>query len=161
MACGKKQFIQSAIEKKTFIMKTVLNAFVMSHLCYCSHLIQSVDQSMHISHRKQLNWAIHACYSRSRMDWTSDQEIKYSIIPVEYLKELKITTYMLKLRNCPLPAFIPLDDLTMPTWCIKQYIESGDRFFKFIYHNQKLEHSIINTASKDCNSLKQEQDGLE
>ena len=140
----------------TFLMETVLNAFVVSHLHYSLLLIQSIDKNLLISLEKQLNWAIRACYSRNGMDSTKDLKIKHSILPVEYLIKLKRTTYMWKLRNCLLPAFNPLDVTTLPTWCIRQNLRSCDMFFDSICHTQKLERSIIKTASKDWNSLPKE-----
>ena len=74
--------------------------------------------------------------------------------------KLKRTTYMWKLRNCLLPAFNPLDVTTLPTWCIRQNLRSCDIFFDSICHTQKLERSIIKTASKDWNSLPKELRGL-
>ena len=68
---------------------------------------------------------------------------------------------MWKLRNCLLPAFNPLDVTTVPTWCIRQNLKSCDIFFEYICHTQKLERSIIKTASKDWNSLPKELRGLE
>ena len=118
----------------TFLMKTVLNAFVISHLHYSLLLIQSIDKNLLISHEKQPNWAIRACYSRNIMDSTKDLKIKHSFLPVEYLIKLKRTTDMWKLRSCLLPAFIPLDVTTLPTWCIRQNLRSCDRFFDSICH---------------------------
>ena len=145
----------------TFLMKTVLNAFVISHLLYSLLLIQSIDKNLLISLEKQLNWAIRACYSRNRVASTKDLKIKHSILPVEYLTKLKRTTYMWKLRNCLLPAFHPLDVATLPTWCIRQNFKSCDIFFDSICLTQKLERSIIKIASKDWNSLPKELRGLE
>ena len=68
---------------------------------------------------------------------------------------------MWKLRKCRLPAFNPLDVTTLPTCCIRQNFRSCDIFFDFICHTQKLERSIIKTASKDWNSLPKELRGLE
>ena len=39
----------------TFLMKTVQNAFVISHLHYSLPLIQSIDKNLLISLEKQLN----------------------------------------------------------------------------------------------------------
>ena len=116
---------------------------------------------MLISLEKQLNWAIRAFYSRNRMDSTKVLKIKHSIIPVEYLIKLKRTTYMWKLRNCLLPAFNPLDVTTLLTWCIRQNPRSCDIFLSSICYTEKLERSIIKTASKDWNSLPKELRGLE
>ena len=68
---------------------------------------------------------------------------------------------MWKLRNCLLSAFNPLDVTILPTWCIRQNLRSCDMFFDSICHTQKLERSIIKTASKDWNSLPKESRGLE
>ena len=133
----------------TFLMKTVLNAFVISHLHYLLLLIQSIDKNLLIMLEKQLNWAIRACYSRNRMDSTKHLKIKHSILPVENLNILKRTTSMWKLRKCLLPAFNPLDVTTLPTWCIRQNLSICDIFFDSICHTQKLELPIIKTASKD------------
>ena len=145
----------------TFLMETVLNAFVISHLHYSLLLIKSIDKNLLISLEKQINWAIGACYSRNKMDSTRDLKIKHSILLVEYLIKFKRTTYMWKLRNYLLPAFNPLDVTTLPTWCIRQNLRSCDNFFDSICHTQKLERSIIKTASKDLNSLPKELRGLE
>ena len=145
----------------TFLMKTVLNAFVISHLHYSLLLTQSIDKNLLISIEKQLNWAIRACYSRNRMDWTKDLKINLSTLPVEYLIKLKRTTYMWKLRKCLLPEFNPLDVTTLPTWCVRQNIRSCYIFFNFICHILKLERSITKTASKDWNSIPKELRGLE
>ena len=130
-------------------MKTVQNAFVISHLHYPLLLIQSIDKNLLISLEKQLNWAICACYSRNIMDLTKGLKIKHSILPVEYLIKLKRTTDMWKLRNCLLPAFNPLDVTTLPNWCLRRNLRSCDIFFDSICYTQKLGRSIIKTASKD------------
>ena len=161
MAGGIKTIYTLRNRIPTFLMKTVLNAFVISHLHYSLLLIQSIDKNLLISLEKQLNWAIRACYSRNRMDSTKDPKIKHSILPVEYLNKLKRTTYMWKLRNRLLPAFNPLDVTTLPTLCIRQNFRRCDIFFDSICHTQKLERSIIKTALKDWNSLPKELRGLE
>ena len=161
MAGGIKTIYTLRNRIPTFLMKTVLNAFVISHLLYSLLLIQSVDKNLLISLEKQLNWAIRAFYSRNRMDSTKDLKIEHSILPVEYLIKLNRTTYMWKLRNCFLPPFNPLDVTTLPTWCIRQNLRSCDIFFDSICHTQKLERSIVKTASKDWNSLPKELSGLE
>ena len=145
----------------TFLMKTVLNAFVIRHLHYSLPLIQSIDKNLLISLEKQLNWAIRACYSGNRMDETKDLNIKHSIFPVELLLKLKRTTFMWKPRNYLLPALNPLDVTTLPTWCIRQNLRSFDIFFNSICHSQELELSIVKAASKDWNSLPNELRGLE
>ena len=137
----------------TFLMKTVLNAFVISHLRYWLLLIQSIDKNLLISLEKQLNWAIRACYSRNRMNSTKDLKIKHSILPVEYIIKLKRTTYMWKLRNRLLPEFNSLDVTTLPTWCIRQNLGASDKkscdiFFYSICHTQKLERSIQKTHQR-------------
>ena len=68
---------------------------------------------------------------------------------------------MWKPRNCLLPAFNPLYVTTLPTWCIRQNLRRCDIFFDSICHTQKLDCSIIKTASKDWNSLPKELRGLE
>ena len=140
----------------TFLMKTVLNAFAISHLHYSLKLIQLIDKNLLISLEKQINLAIRACYSRNIMNSIKDLKIKHSSLPLEYLIKLKRNTYMWKLRNSLLPAFNPLDVTTLHTWCIRQNLKSFDIFFDFRYHTQKLERSIIKTASKDWNSLPKE-----
>ena len=161
MAGGIKKIYTLRNRSPTFLMKTVLNAFFISHLHYSLLLIQSIDKILLISFEKQLNWAIRACYSRNRIESTKDLKIKLSILPVEYLIKMKRTTYMWKLINCLLPAFNTLDVTTLPTWCIRQNLGSCDIFFDSICHTQKLERSIIKTASKDWNSLPKELRGLE
>ena len=138
MARGIKTIYTLRNRIPTFLLKTVLNAFVISHLHYSLLLIQSVDKNLLMSLEKQLIWAIRACYSRNRMDLTKDLKIKHFILPVEYLIKLKRTTYMWKLRNCPLPAFNPLNVTTLPTWCIKQNLRSCDIFFKFYMSHSKI-----------------------
>ena len=144
----------------TFLMKTVMNAFVISHLHYSLLLIQSIDKNLLISLKKHLNWASHTSYYRNRMYSTKDLKIKHTSLPVEYLIKLKRTTYMWKLRNCLLHAFNPLDVTTLPTWRIRQNLRSCDIFFNSIIHTQNLERSIIKTASKDWNSLPKRLKGL-
>ena len=94
MARGIKTIYTLRNRRATFLMKTVLNAFVISHLHYSLLLIQSTDKNLLISPEKQQNWAIRACYSRNRMDSTKDLKTKHSILPVEYLIKLKRTTYV-------------------------------------------------------------------
>ena len=89
MAGGIKTIYTLRNRIPTFLMKTVLNAFVISHLHYSLLLIQSIDKNLLISLEKQLNWAIRACYSRNRMDSTKDLKIKHSVLPVDYLIKLK------------------------------------------------------------------------
>ena len=74
-------------------MKSVLNAFAITRLHYSLMLIQLIDENLLISLEKQINWAIHACYSRNRMDSLKDLKIKHSSVPVEYLIKLKRNTY--------------------------------------------------------------------
>ena len=114
-----------------------------------------------MSLEKQLNWAIRAGYSKNRVDSTKDLKIKHSILPVQYLIKLKRTTFLWKLRNCLLLAFNPLDVTTLPTWCIRQNLRSCNIFFNSICHTQKVERSIIKTASKEWNPLPKELRGLE
>ena len=161
MARGIKTIYTLRNRIPTFLMKTDLNKFVISHLRYLLLLTQSIDKNLVISLEKQLNWAIRACYSSNRMDSTKDLKMKHSILPVENFIKLKRTTYMWKLRNCLLPRFNPLDVTTLPTWCIRQNLISCDIFFDSIRHTQKLERSILKTASKNWNSLSKELRGLE
>ena len=161
MARGIKTIYTLRNRIPTFLMKTILNSFVISHLHYSLLLVQSLDKNLLISLEKQLNWAIRACYSRIRMDSTKGLKIKHSILPVEYLNKLKRTTYMWKPRNFLLPAFNLLHVTTLPTWCIRQNLRSCDIFFDSICHTQKLERSIIKIASKDWNSLPEQLRGLE
>ena len=99
MAGGIKTIYTLRNRIPTFLLKTVLNAFVISLLHYSLLLFQSIDKNLLISLEKQLNWAIRACFSRSRMDSTKDLKIKHSILPVEHLIKLKRTTYMWKCGN--------------------------------------------------------------
>ena len=138
MARGIKSIYTLRNRIPMFLMKTVLNAFFISHLHYPLLLIQSIEKNLLLSLEKQLNLAISACYSRNRMDSTKGLKIKHSILPVEFLIKLKRTTYMWKLRNSLLPAFNPLDVTTLPTWCIRHNLRSCDIFFNSICHTQKL-----------------------
>ena len=62
------------------------------------------------------------------MESTTDLKIKRSILPVEYLIQLKRTTYMWKLRNCLLPAFNPLDVTNFPLGASDKTVEAVASF---------------------------------
>ena len=78
------------------LMRTMFNAFVLSHLHYSLPVIQSINQQLICSLERQLNWAIKACYFRSKFDSSRDLKISNQILPISLFIKYKRVSYFWK-----------------------------------------------------------------
>ena len=98
MSCGINCLysIRDLVPEKTRLM--LLNASVVSHLQYSANLMTTLE--------KQLNWAIKACFFRTKYDHSSDLKLQYQILPVRYLLNMKSVLYFWKWKYKMIPALI-------------------------------------------------------
>ena len=113
MACGIKTIysIRNYFPMKTRLL--LLNALVISHLHYPAILLNGISENLITTLEKQLNWAIKACFNRTKIESSSDLETKHKILSVRYLLRARSTIYYWKYRKTLIPAF--LDELKLPT----------------------------------------------
>ena len=105
MSCGIKCLysIRDLFPEKTRLM--LLNALVVSHLQYSAILLTGITDNL-MTLEKQLNWAIKACFFRTKHDHSSDLKLQYKILPVRYLLNMKSVLYFWKWKNKIIPALI-------------------------------------------------------
>ena len=84
----------------------LLNALVVSHLQYSAILLTGITENLMTTLEKQLNWAIKACFFRTKYDHSSDLKLQYKILPVRYLLNMKTVLYFWKWKNKMIPALI-------------------------------------------------------
>ena len=94
------------------VYSLLINALVISHLHYPSVLLNGITENLLATLEKQLNWAIKACFSRSKFDHSSDLKIYYNILPVRVFLQYKSVVYFWKLRHGILPAFAEVKPTT-------------------------------------------------
>ena len=106
MSCGIKCLysIRDLFPEKTRLM--LLNALVVSHLQYSAILLTGITVNLMTTLEKQLNWAIKACFFRTKYDHSSDLKLQYKILPVRYLLNIKTVLYFWKWKNKIIPALI-------------------------------------------------------
>ena len=84
----------------------LLNALVVS-LQYSAILLTGIsNENLMTTLEKQLNWAIKACFFRTKYDHSSDLKLQYKILPVRYLLNMKSVLYFWKWKNKMIPALI-------------------------------------------------------
>ena len=99
-----------------FPMKTcllLLNALVISHLHYPAILLNGISENLMTTLEKQLNWAVKACFNRTKIESSSYLKTKHKILSVRYLLRARSTIYYWKYRKKLIPAF--LNELKLPT----------------------------------------------
>ena len=110
------------------LMRTMLNAFVLSHLHYSLPVIQSINQQLICSLERQLNWAIKACYFRSKFESSRDLKISNQILPISLFIKYKRVSYFWKIRQKLLPAVDNISGRPLPTWNLKENNRTGQLF---------------------------------
>ena len=106
MSCGIKCLysIRDLFPEKTRLM--LLNALVVSHLQYSAILLTGITENLITTLEKQLNWAIKACFFRTKNDHSSDLKLQYKILPVRCLLNMKTVLYFWKWKNKMIPSLI-------------------------------------------------------
>ena len=110
------------------LMRTMLNAFVLSHLHYSLPVIQSINQQLICSLERQLNWAIKACYFRSKFESSRDLKISNQILPISLFIKYKRVSYFWKIRQKRLPAVANISCRPLPTQNLKENNRTGQLF---------------------------------
>ena len=99
IACGIKTIVSI---RNYFPMKTrllLLNALVICHLHYPAILLNGISENLMTTLEKQLNWAIKACFNRTKIESSSDLKTKHKILSVRYLLRARSTIYYWKYRT--------------------------------------------------------------
>ena len=89
ISCGIKCLysIRDLYPDKTRLM--LLNALVVSHLQYSAILLTGITENLMTTLEKHLNWAIKACFFRTKYDHSSGLKLQYKILLVRYLLNMK------------------------------------------------------------------------
>ena len=82
MATGIKVLysIRNILHEKTRLL--LLNSLRLSHLHYCSILINGIPQNLRLTLEKQLSWAVKACFHKKKYDSSRDLKLQYKYLPV-------------------------------------------------------------------------------
>ena len=97
------------------IQKSILNSFFLSHVQYSSVLIATINQNLITTLKKQLNWAIKACFHWQKFDSSSDLKMNIGILPILLnLFDYRAATYCHSIMNKKKLAF-STSALKLPT----------------------------------------------
>jgi hypothetical protein len=83
----------------------LLETLVLSHVNYPILLLTHITNTQLNSLEKQLNWALKACYYKSKFDSATELKLKSSILPIRLLVNMRCAIYFSKILHDELPAF--------------------------------------------------------
>ena len=151
MACGIKTIysIRNYFTMKTHLL--LLNALVISHLHYPAILLNGISENFLTTLEKQLNWAIKACFNRTKIDSSSDLKTKHKILSVQYSIKARSTIYYWKYRKKLIPAF--LNELKLPTDDVIEHKRTHSLAVKYTPKSQFLYNCFFRSIIPIWNTL--------
>ena len=128
----------------------LLDTLVLSHLNYSILYLSNITENQWTSLDKQLNWALRACYYKSKRSSARELKLASKHLPIRILAKLRSTIYLSKLIHDRLPAYKTLQfpnldyriNLRTSNLTLKMRAKSKALSSSFLFSTQKIWNTI-------------------